>query len=53
MGGCMLANWYMPRGRIRELFEPEVEDLGRSESPGGFTAEVMTDLRSEGDAGNI
>lgn len=49
----MLANWCMPRGRIRELFEPEVEDLGRSESPGGFTAEVMTDLRSEGDAGNI
>lgn len=49
----MLANWYIPRGIIRELFEPEVEDLGRSGSPGSFTAEVMTDLRSEGDAGNI
>lgn len=49
----MLVNCYMPQGRIRELFESEVEDLGRSGSLGSFTAEVMTDLRSEGVAGNI
>lgn len=49
----MIANWYMPQGRIRKLLEPVVENLGRSGSPGSFLVEVMSDLKSEGDEGNI
>lgn len=53
MGGCVIANWYMTQGRIRELLEPVVENLGRFGSPGSFTLEVMSYLKCEGDEGNI
>ena len=53
--GCMLANLYVPQGRITEsqLLELVVEDVGRCGSPGGFPVEMTSHLRSEGDAGNI
>lgn len=53
MGGWVIANWYMPQGRITELLEPVVENLCRSGSPGSFIVEVMSNLRSKGDEGNI
>lgn len=49
MGGYEIADWHVPQGRILGTFWSL---RCKSGSPGSFMEEVMSDLKSEGHAGN-